>query len=104
LPQPFCPRQTKIVSTLDRTKEPGAAGEPIYQDVITALAEAGVTYARGWRSLRISRARNSPRRMAKAVFDNMASATPKNHFTVGINDDVTHTSLAFDPLVRYRAR
>jgi pyruvate-ferredoxin/flavodoxin oxidoreductase len=92
------PPTVKVITTLDRCKEPGAAGEPLYMDVITALVE-------GW-------AANAPRvlggryglaskeftaAMVKAVFDNMAAAMPKNHFTVGINDDVTHTSLAYDP-------
>jgi pyruvate-ferredoxin/flavodoxin oxidoreductase len=89
------PETVKIITALDRTKEPGAAGEPLYMDVVTALAEAG-------RMIRVVGGRYGlaskefTPAMAKAVYDNMASATPKNHFTVGINDDVTHTSLAFD--------
>ncbi len=83
---------------LDRTKEPGAAGEPLYQDVITAIKEIwtrsnpkviGGRYG-------LSSKEFTPA-MAKAVFDELKKATPKNHFTVGIYDDVTHTSLDFDP-------
>ena len=90
------PESVKIVTTLDRTKEPGAAGEPLYMDIVTALAEVG-------RPMRVLGGRYGlaskefTPAMAKAVFENMAAATPKNHFTVGINDDVTHTSLPVDP-------
>ena len=86
---------------LDRTKEPGGAGEPLYQDVVTAFAEA--VAARGWASMpRILGGRYGlgskefTPAMVKAVFDNLAAASPKNHFTVGIDDDVSHTSLAVD--------
>jgi pyruvate-ferredoxin/flavodoxin oxidoreductase len=89
------PETVKIITALDRTKEPGAAGEPLYMDVVTALAEAG-------RMIRVVGGRYGlaskefTPAMAKAVYDNMAAAQPRNHFTVGINDDITHTSLAFD--------
>ena len=97
------PPTVKIISALDRCKEPGAAGEPLYMDVVTAIVE-------GWAASRSTL--HAPRvlggryglaskeftaAMVKGVFDNMAEATPKNHFTVGIDDDVTHTSLAYAP-------
>jgi pyruvate-ferredoxin/flavodoxin oxidoreductase len=90
------PATTVIIATLDRCKEPGGAGEPLYQDCVTALVEAG-------RMLKVIGGRYGlaskefTAGMVKAVFDNMAAAAPKNHFTVGINDDVTHTSLPYDP-------
>ena len=89
------------VAVLDRTKEPGAAGEPLYQDVITVFAEAVGSHGRerlprilGGR-YGLSSKEFTPA-MVKAVFDNLAAPAPKNHFTVGINDDVSHTSLAHD--------
>ncbi len=90
------PETTKIVAVLDRTKEPGSAGEPLYVDVITALTEQGRTSIKviGGRYGLSSKEFNPA--MVKAVFDNLAAAAPKNHFTVGINDDVTHTSLDYD--------
>ena len=89
------PSTVKTITALDRTKEPGAIGEPLYQDCVTALAEAG-------RPIRVLGGRYGlsskefTAAMAKAVFDNMAAPSARNHFTVGINDDVTHTSLAYD--------
>ena len=90
------PATAKIVTALDRCKEPGGAGEPLYQDIVTAVVETG----RGVRVLggRYGLAsKEFTAAMVKGVFDNMAAAAPKNHFTVGINDDVTHTSIAYDP-------
>ena len=90
------PATAKIVTALDRCKEPGGAGEPLYQDVVTAVVETG----RGVRVLggRYGLAsKEFTAAMVKGVFDNMAAPTPKNHFTIGINDDVTHTSMAYDP-------
>ena len=90
------PATAKIVTALDRCKEPGGAGEPLYQDIITAVVETG----RGVKVLggRYGLAsKEFTAAMVKGVFDNMAAAAPKNHFTVGINDDVTHTSIAYDP-------
>ncbi|HRE25809.1 MAG TPA: hypothetical protein PK954_04165, partial [Anaerolineales bacterium] len=86
---------------LDRTKEPGATGEPLYQDVITALSEA---VARGdlARMPRVIGGRYGlsskefTPAMVKAVYDELAKDAPRNHFTVGIVDDVMHTSLDFD--------
>lgn len=86
------PETVRRIAVLDRTKEPGALGEPLYQDVCTVFAEkgdrpliVGGRYGLGSKEFTPS--------MVKAVFDNLASDTPKNHFTVGIDDDVTHTSL-----------
>jgi pyruvate-ferredoxin/flavodoxin oxidoreductase len=95
------PGTAKRISVLDRTKEPGAVGEPLYQDVITALAEAfangsikNIPLVVGGRYGLGSKEFNAG--MAKAVFDNLAADQPKNHFTVGIIDDVAHTSLDWD--------
>ncbi len=103
------PPSVKVIGVLDRTKEPGAAGEPLYQDVLTAvnegLAEGSVPYAQfanrpyprviGGR-YGLSSKEFTPA-MVKCVFDEMLKAEPKNHFTVGIVDDVSHTSLDYDP-------
>jgi pyruvate-ferredoxin/flavodoxin oxidoreductase len=97
------PATVKSVAILDRTKESGATGEPLYQDCLTALAEG---LAAGWGKLKtmpklftgrygLSSKEFTPA-MVKAVFDNLAAKTPKNHFTVGIHDDVTHSSLDYD--------
>lgn len=91
------PASVRSLAVLDRTKEPGAAGEPLYIDVLTAIAEAdgprpkiiGGRYG-------LSSKEFTPG-MVKAVFDELSKEKPKNHFTVGIFDDVTHTSLEFDP-------
>ncbi|MCU0304736.1 MAG: pyruvate:ferredoxin (flavodoxin) oxidoreductase [Thermoanaerobaculales bacterium] len=97
------PKTTKRIAVLDRTKEPGAIAEPLHMDVVHALAEA--------RSLGISPFATDPLvvggryglsskefndGMVKAVFDNLAAEAPRNHFTVGIVDDVTHLSLPVD--------
>jgi pyruvate-ferredoxin/flavodoxin oxidoreductase len=97
------PASVKKIAVLDRTKEPGATGEPLYQDVVTALMEetaAGRSHLKTLPQVFTGRYGLSSKEftpaMVKAVFDNL-SVVPKNHFTVGINDDVSHTSLAFDP-------
>jgi pyruvate-ferredoxin/flavodoxin oxidoreductase len=98
------PATVKKIAVLDRTKEPGALGEPLYQDVVTAINEGLATNLAPFKSLPIitggryglSSKEFTPA-MAKAVFDELKNATPKNHFTIGINDDVSHTSLSFDP-------
>jgi pyruvate-ferredoxin/flavodoxin oxidoreductase len=92
------PPTVKSIAVLDRTKEAGAIGEPLYMDIITALAEGGKAHlikVIGGR-YGLSSKEFTPA-MAKSVFDELAKPQPKNHFTVGINDDVTHTSLAYDP-------
>ncbi|MGA2748992.1 MAG: pyruvate:ferredoxin (flavodoxin) oxidoreductase [Verrucomicrobiota bacterium] len=98
------PPSVESIAVLDRTKEPGAVGEPLYQDCVTALFESmaadGGHFARmpkvfGGR-YGLSSKEFTPA-MVEAVFANLASPTPKNHFTVGINDDVSHTSLPYNP-------
>jgi pyruvate-ferredoxin/flavodoxin oxidoreductase len=96
------PASVKSIAILDRTKEPGAAGEPMYQDVLSTLVKA----------LQQGKLKQLPRliggryglsskeftpAMVKAVFDELKKNQPKNGFTVGINDDVTFTSLDYDP-------
>jgi pyruvate-ferredoxin/flavodoxin oxidoreductase len=96
------PLSARSIAVLDRTKEPGSLGEPLYQEILTALAE----------SLAVGTISSMPRlvggryglsskeftpAMVKAVFDNLSQRAPQNHFTIGIHDDVTHTSLAYDP-------
>jgi pyruvate-ferredoxin/flavodoxin oxidoreductase len=98
------PATVKSIAVLDRTKEPGAAGEPLYQDVVTALFEG---LANGWGNLKTTpkvtggryglSSKDFTPAQVKGVFDNLKLATPKNHFTVGINDDVSNTSLPWDP-------
>ncbi|MCW8983391.1 MAG: pyruvate:ferredoxin (flavodoxin) oxidoreductase, partial [Gammaproteobacteria bacterium] len=96
------PKTVKSITVLDRTKEIGATGEPLYQDVVTALSESvangdidAMPRVVGGR-YGLSSKEFTPA-MIKAVFDELDKERPKNHFTIGINDDVTHTSLEFDP-------
>lgn len=86
------PATADRIAVLDRTKEPGALGDPLYQDVCTAFMEKAEvpTIINGRYGLGSKEFTPS---MVKAVFDNLNAVAPKNHFTVGINDDVTHTSL-----------
>jgi pyruvate-ferredoxin/flavodoxin oxidoreductase len=89
------PATVTSIAVLDRTKEPGSAGEPLYQDVVTAIHEAGLrTRVIGGR-YGLSSKEFTPV-MVRAIFDNLALAEPKTHFTVGIDDDVSHSSLAID--------
>ncbi|MCL5271473.1 MAG: pyruvate:ferredoxin (flavodoxin) oxidoreductase, partial [bacterium] len=96
------PPTVKTIAVLDRTKEPGAIGEPLYQDVITALAEARAdgTTAIAPRVIGgrygLSSKEFTPA-MLKGVYDEMGKARPMNHFMVGIEDDVTGNSIAYDP-------
>ena len=110
--RPFCvehfvaalPRSVKSIAVLDRTKEAGSAGEPLYQDVLTGIVEetarstsdfalrprvVGGRYGLGSKEFTPA--------MVKAVFDQLKEEEPKNHFVVGIVDDVTFGSLPFDP-------
>jgi pyruvate-ferredoxin/flavodoxin oxidoreductase len=97
------PASVKKIAVLDRTKEPGAAGEPMYQDVMTAVAECVMNGCAQFKAMPkivggrygLSSKEFTPA-MVKAVFDNLASAQPKHGFTVGINDDVSGTSLPVD--------
>ncbi|MGE4298217.1 MAG: pyruvate:ferredoxin (flavodoxin) oxidoreductase [Desulfovibrionaceae bacterium] len=86
------PASAKIVTVLDRTKEPGAAADPLFLDVCQAMQQGGraVTLLGGRYGLG---SKEFTPAMVKAIFQNMAAAAPKNHFTVGIVDDVTGTSL-----------
>lgn len=95
------PKGVKRIAVLDRTKEAGSSGEPLYQDVMITLMEA--VSKRQWPAMPLvvggryglSSKEFTPA-MVKSVFDNLTSETPKNHFTVGINDDVGKTSLDVD--------
>lgn len=86
------PETVKRIAVMDRTKEPGSLGEPLYLDVCSAIAESG-------RSIRVYAGRyglsikDVTANQIEAVFNNLEAEEPKNHFTVGINDDVTHHSL-----------
>ena len=90
------PKSVKNISVLDRTKEPGSSGEPLYLDVVTALAEGNRSDIKvvGGR-YGLSSKEFTPA-MVKATLDELKKSEPKNHFTVGINDDVSHTSLEVD--------
>lgn len=93
------PATVKAIAVLDRTKEPGSTGEPLYLDVVNAIvetfAEKSLPKIVGGR-YGLSSKEFTPA-MVVRVFANLAQAQPKNHFTVGINDDVTHTSLPYNP-------
>src|SRR5450432_3416174 len=89
------PASVKSIAVLDRTKEPGATGEPLYCDVITAFAEMGVSKKVIGGRYGLSSKEFTPA-MVKGVYDELSKAQPKNHFTIGIKDDVTHTSLDYD--------
>lgn len=98
------PQSVKSIAVLDRTKEPGANGEPLYKDVVTAISES---FAQGSLALK-----NYPKiiggryglaskeftpAMVKGIYDELKKDKPKNYFTVGINDDVTNSSIEYDP-------
>ena len=106
------PTSVKAIAVLDRTKEAGSAGEPLYLDVVAAIHEAWGNERAGEEFLTFNSSLSTPKviggryglsskeftpAMVKGIFDNLAQAKPKNHFTIGINDDVSHTSLSFDP-------
>ena len=98
------PKTVEKIAVLDRTKEPGSFGEPLYLDVLSAISDAMNSYNPPFEKMPkivggrygLSSKEFTPA-MIKAVFDNLKSDNPKNHFTVGIIDDVTFTSLDFDP-------
>jgi len=97
------PETTKAIAVLDRTKEPGALGEPLYQDVVTAISEARAADDSTLRRLDhvvggrygLSSKEFTPA-MITRIFAELARGTPRNHFTIGIDDDVSHTSLDYD--------
>ncbi len=98
------PKTVDTICALDRTKEPGSLGEPLYTDIVTALQEAkdeGLTHFKEMPKIIGGRYGLSSKEftpaMVKGLFDEMKKEIPKNHFTIGINDDVTNTSLSYDP-------
>ncbi len=97
------PKTTKKIAVLDRTKESGSMGEPLYQDILTVLAEAKVegTISEDFNPTIIGgryglSSKEFTPAMVKGILDELDKESPKNHFTIGINDDVTHTSLSYD--------
>jgi pyruvate-ferredoxin/flavodoxin oxidoreductase len=110
--RPFCvehfadvlPKTVRVIGVLDRTKEPGSLGEPLYLDVLAAMQETQCGDASFFRSsprivggrYGLSSKEFTPA-MVKGVFDELAKDRPKNHFTIGIIDDITNTSLEYDP-------
>jgi len=104
------PETVKAIAVLDRTKEPGSLGEPLYEDVRTAIGEVMAHDKSKFKAYPkivggrygLGSAEFNPA-MAKAVLDNLKSDKPKNHFTIGIHDDVTLTSLSWDPTFNIEA-
>jgi pyruvate-ferredoxin/flavodoxin oxidoreductase len=94
------PATVKSIAVLDRCKEPGAAGEPMYQDVLTVLAENAAKLPFAMPTVIGGRYGLSSKEftpaMVKGVFDELKKPSPKNHFTIGIIDDVSHSSLEYD--------
>ena len=90
------PATVKKIAVLDRCKEAGAAGEPLYLDVVNAIHESRRSLEVIGGRYGLSSKEFTPA-MVKAVYDNLSQANPKAHFTVGINDDLAHTSLDYDP-------
>jgi len=98
------PVTVRSLAVLDRTKESGAAGEPLYLDIVNAIQEGRRS---GFGKVQIApvviggryglSSKEFTPAMVKAVLDNLKSAKPKEHFTIGINDDLNHTSLDYDP-------
>lgn len=86
------PETVRKIAVLDRTKEPGAQGEPLYQDICTAFFEAGRKPMIVAGRYGLGSKDTTPAQIV-AVYENLKSNRPKNHFTIGIVDDVTHTSL-----------
>jgi pyruvate-ferredoxin/flavodoxin oxidoreductase len=101
------PKTVRSIAAMDRTKEPGGAGDPLYQDVLTAFAEAE---AEGRSPLPVHprivagryglSSKEFTPAMVKAILDGLSAARPQNHFTIGIEDDVTHSSLTYDDSFR----
>ena len=101
------PKSTRAIAVLDRTKEPGAPGDPLYLDVMTALGEKRGNHFMVEPKVIAGRYGLSSKEftpaMVKSVFDELSKDDPRQHFTVGIIDDVTHMSLAWDPSFRTKA-
>jgi pyruvate-ferredoxin/flavodoxin oxidoreductase len=89
------PPTVKKLAVLDRTKEPGSAGEPLYLDILTAVSEKNLNLKVIGGRYGLSSKEFTPG-MVKAIFEELNQAEPKNHFTIGINDDVTNTSLDYE--------
>ncbi len=94
------PETVKKIAVLDRTKEPGSIGEPLYLDVVTAYVEShrSMPSIVGGRYGLSSKEFNPA--MVKGIFDELLKEDPKNHFTIGINDDLGHTSLEYNPVFK----
>jgi len=94
------PHTATAIAVLDRCKEPGADGEPLYKDVVTALAQAAADGARSMPRVIGGRyglaSKEFTPGMVKAVFDELSRSAPKRQFTIGIHDDLTHLSLPWD--------
>ncbi|MBN1570748.1 MAG: pyruvate:ferredoxin (flavodoxin) oxidoreductase [Acidobacteria bacterium] len=98
------PKTTRTIAVLDRTKEPGASGEPLYKDVVTAMAESFSSGRLPFKNFPkiiggrygLSSKEFTPA-MINGVYEEMKKSNPKNYFSVGINDDVTNNSIEYDP-------
>jgi pyruvate-ferredoxin/flavodoxin oxidoreductase len=96
------PESTKVITVLDRTKEPGASGEPLYLDIVNAISEKHINGELKFAYPRITGGRYGlsskefTPAMIKGIYDEMKKSKPKNHFTIGIVDDITNTSLDYD--------
>jgi len=97
------PKTVKKIAVLDRTKEPGSIGDPLYLDIVAALVESGIEMpiVVGGR-YGLSSKEFTPA-MVNGVFEELLNTQPRNHFTVGINDDVTFRSLYYDPSFEFRS-
>jgi pyruvate-ferredoxin/flavodoxin oxidoreductase len=94
------PKTVEKIAVLDRTKEPGSIGEPLYLDIVTAFAESNrITPVIVGGRYGLSSKEFNPA-MVKGIYDELLKTTPKNHFTIGINDDVSHTSLSYSSVFK----
>ena len=95
------PSTVKSIAVLDRCKEPGALGEPLYQDIVTVLGENAASLPFAMPTVIGGRYGLSSKEftpaMVKGIYDELTKSEPKNHFTIGIDDDVSHSSLTYDP-------
>ncbi|NPV56760.1 MAG: pyruvate:ferredoxin (flavodoxin) oxidoreductase [Anaerolineae bacterium] len=98
------PASVKAIATLDRTKEPGATGEPLYEDVVSAVSQGLADGSTAFKSAPIIvggryglGSKEFTPGMVKGVFDDLKADQPHNHFTIGIKDDVSNSSLPYDP-------
>ena len=87
------PKTVKNIAVLDRTKEPGSDGEPLYKDVVCALAENNMSHIKVYGGRYGLGSKEFTPTMVNAIFENLSQKEPKNHFTIGIEDDITNTSL-----------